>query len=280
MAGAPPEPVPEPRRRWWGLVAAATGVVAVLAALGPGSGPSSPIEPAPEMPLPPPPGAAATARSTPSSEADVSSPVAAPAGPAVGVFRAFVSGVGRGDTDAVIELLAEQLPAIEGVGTAQWPMLPTDAGLWTDGTLGHDEVAGFVGYLSASRSTTSLRGCESWADGPHAVIATCGYESTGGALTSLGGATESGHFHGVVVAGRVVGLIRHTDIGGEAWPRLAEWLGGDGEPLPASLGGPARGDELDPVYTAASAVEHRALADEMAAATLRTAPGYAVSRLH
>ncbi len=280
-AGAHPGDVPETgSRRRWSLVTAVTGVVVVLAALGLGvvPDPPSPIEAVTDVPFAAPPRAGATIPSAAVPEPDGGARAPAPRGPAVGVFRAFVSGVGRGDANAVIGLLAEELPAIDGVGTAQWPLLPTDAGLWTDGALGREEVEGFVGYLSASRSNTALAGCESWGDGPLVVIATCRYESTGGPLAALG-VVESGHLHGVIVEGRVAGMIRHTDTGRGAWQRLAEWIAGDGEPLAAPRGGVASGLVLDPVYTAASATEHRALAADMAAAERRRAPTSPVHRL-
>lgn len=82
--------------------------------------------------------------------------------PSLAAFRDFAEVVEHGDVKAALELLVDELPQIQGLGAAQWPHLPTDAGLWVDGMLDGDEVEGFVRYFSGLGA--SWTDCSIWAE--------------------------------------------------------------------------------------------------------------------
>lgn len=199
----------------------------------------------------------------------------ASAAEALGAFEAFVRAVNGGDARAVTSLLVVELPGLHGVGTSEWPLLPTDAALWVDGTLDRRRVQGFVDYLSALSGTVHLSPCESWGGGPKALLATCPYETSGGLIEALGGSPESGHLHGVMVGGRVAGMFRHGEIDMEPWHRLVEWTGLTHPERVETLGRLETRWVLDPVYTADAALAHAAFAAEMLAAMPETGAGAA-----
>ncbi len=184
-------------------------------------------------------------------------------------FEDFVASVNAGDAAAVAGRLVAVLPDLHGVGTSEWPLLPTDAGLWSAGALDRERVEGFVSYLAGLSSSIRISGCESWGGGPKALLATCAYETSGGVLERLGLPAERGHLHGVMVGTEVAGIVRHGSVDLEAWARVAEWIAVAHPEATRVLGVATTGASqwhVDAVYSADAAAIHLALAAEMASA--------------
>lgn len=183
------------------------------------------------------------------------------------VFERFVSLVNRGDSAAAAELVADELPDVVGLGVAQWPHLPTNVDLWSDGKLSHDALSGFVRYVFTTPGSVLLSECRDAADGPRVVIVTCAYATSGGVLAALGGQPEHGRVHGFMVGGKVAGTVRHGDTDTDLWERLAAWAATmDADPSGALIAVDGGRWQLDPVYNGDTAVIHESLAVEMAAA--------------
>lgn len=251
---ARPPDVP-PRPSWAQALVGALALVAAWALL---VGPGSPGGPSP---------------ADPDFEPVVPTPIVAPvpiySSPAVETFEEFVTIVDRGDTAGALELVAEELPEVLGIGTAQYPHLPTDAGLWEDGRLDRTRLKGFVGYLSALPGSVSIGDCDAFADGPRVVVVSCEYSTTGGVLAPLGQEPEMGQLFGIMVDGRVAGLVRKGDLDLGLWNRFAAWTARNNPGVKLGTADPTEKSWLlDLAYSGDSAREFHALATEMALASL------------
>ena len=188
--------------------------------------------------------------------------------PAVEVFENFLTLIDQGEGDKALPLMLDELPDVLGVGTAEYPQLPSDARWWTDGRLNRDIVARFASYVHAVPGTVSVSDCEDFADGPRVVVVSCAYASTGGALAALGLDRDDGRLFGIMVDDHVAGLFRKgaDQREGQIWHRLAEWAANhrpEAQLRAPILGG--AGWKLDLEYSSTSAREHQALALELAA---------------
>ncbi len=247
----PPPADPGRRPRWLGVILGGLAALATLALLVRPSAPpaSTALEPI-ETPEPPP---------------LVSSSFRAPA---IEVFESFLTSIDQGDGDEALSLMLDELPDVLGLGTAEYPQLPSDAGWWTDGRLNRDTVARFAGYVHAVPGSVSVTDCQDFADGRWVIVVSCAYTSTGGALAALGLDREDGRLFGIMIDDHVAGLIRKgaDQREGRLWHGLAEWAASnrpEAQLRTPILGGV--GWKLDPEYSTASAREHQALALELAA---------------
>jgi hypothetical protein len=266
----PQTPDPAPRLRWPQLTVLVVAGVAALLVAGQLAQPveSAPFAPltvaapdpgmvAPEPPPPPPP--------PPSPRAIIAAnPIESQA---VLVFEKFVTMVNRGDSRAVLELMLPELPDVVGIGTAEYPHLPTDAGLWSDGVLDEDEVEGFVRYVFTLPGSVFVSDCEAWGDGPRVTIVVCHYITSGGVLSALGQKPEGGRLYGVIAEGKVAGTFRRGGVDLDLWEQFTEWTAlHHPDRLLQTLGRIDQTPVLDPEYSGDSALEHGALAAEMAEA--------------
>lgn len=233
---------------------AIVGWLAVLAAIAFLIRPSPPPVPPPFEPIQPP---APTALTSPDYRA-----------PAVDVFENFIALIEAGNGAEALSLMVDELPDILGVGSAEYPQLPSDANWWTDGRLHRENVAQFAGYVHTVPGSVSVSDCRDFADGPRVVVVSCTYTSTGGILAPLGYEYDDGRLFGIMIDGRVAGMFRKESGRREVqiWHGLAH-LAAINRPdvqLRAPILGGA-GWKLDPVYSSASAREHQVLARELAA---------------
>lgn len=237
--------------RWLGAIVGGLAAVAIIVLL---IQPSSPPAPSSIEPIEPPETPAVASRSYPA--------------PAVGVFESFVNLIDRGDGSEALALMVDDLPDVLGVGTAEYPQLPSDAKWWTDGRLNRDNVAQFAGYVHTVPGSVSVTDCEDFSDGPQVVVVSCAYTSTGGVFAPLGYEYEDGKLFGIMIDGRVAGVVRKGSDRREAqiWHGLANWAAINRPEVrlraPILAGA---GWKLDPVYSSASAREHQALVRELAA---------------
>ena len=186
--------------------------------------------------------------------------------PAVAALETFVTAIDRGDVEAAVELLVDELPNVVGVGTAQYPHVPTDAGLWVDGVLDRVNAVGFVEYLFTVPVSVSVSECTPRAGGFQVTLVTCAYTTSGGVLAPLGQGPETGRLYGVIADEQVAGLIRVGDAQADLWARFADWVTSNHPSRsPSTVTRAESGWVFDPRYTAAGALEHRALAIAMAA---------------
>jgi hypothetical protein len=253
--GVPPPPEDAGRRPQW--LAAIVGGLAAVVAIVTIIQPSSPPPPPPLEPIEPIAPAALSRGSYPA--------------PAIEEFESFITLIDQGDGSEALSLMVDELPDVLGVGTAEYPQLPSDAGWWTDGRLNRDNVGQFARYVHAVPGSVSLTDCRDFADGPRVVVVSCAYTSTGGALAALGLDREDGRLFGIMIDERVAGLIRDGADQREVrlWHHLAEWAAinrPEAQLRTPILGGAGWKLELD--YSSASASEHQALAHELAASTL------------
>jgi len=249
----PPSESPRYRSQW---PAAIVGGLAVVGAIVTIIQPRSPLPPTPLEPI------------------DATAPAALSSGsyraPVVEVFESFMALIDHGDGSEALSLMLGELPDVLGVGTAEYPQLPSDAGWWTDGRLDRDNVRQSARYVHAVPGSVSVTDCRDFTDGPRVVVVSCAYTSTGGALAALGLDREDGRLFGIMIDERVAGLIRNGADQREVrlWHRLAEWAAINRPearlraPIPGGVGWKL---ELD--YSSASAREHQALAHELAAST-------------
>ncbi len=243
----------EPRRLPW--LVPAVGMALAVTLLAPGDV----AEPEPETMAAP-----ALAAERPIEHPHTLEPGYAVAG-SVAAFESFVEKVNRGDSAAALALLMPVLPPFEGLGVSQWPFLPTDAGLWVGGIIDQDKVEGFVRYVFNVPGSVFVSDCEAWEHGPLVVVTTCAYETNGGALLALGQRPEQGQIRALMIDHRVVGIARTGQVDLELWRGVVEWAA---EVRPERVDSVATrtsgGWALDPVYTAATAWIHGALAEELA----------------
>jgi hypothetical protein len=184
--------------------------------------------------------------------------------PAVEAAEKFVRMVNRGDSGAVLELMFADATR-PGTGTAQYPHLPTDAGLWIDGVLDGANVEGFVHYVSALPGPVEVSDCTAVAGGYIATLVGCSYRTSGGMLAALGQEPEAGRLYVVMMEDRVAGLIRPGNTNAALWDRFADWVA-QSHPngVPSILARVESGWVLDPDYSRESALEQSRLAFEMA----------------
>ncbi len=185
---------------------------------------------------------------------------------AVEAVERFVMLVNSGDSAAVHELMVDEATR-PGTGTAQYPHLPTDAGLWIDGVLDRARVEGFVRYVFALQGPVDLSDCASVAGGSETTLVGCTYTTSGGVLAPLGQKAEAGRLYVVTIGDKVAGLIRAGNADVDLWERFADWVAHSHPD--SSLSMLSRIDSewvLDPEYSHESALEQSRLALEMAAA--------------
>lgn len=265
---APPRP-PTPRELSWsrwlqplaGSVAIAILVLLTQAVSPAAPGPIDPVSVAVSTPAMVAPAATPPAKAAPF----VATPNPYPS-PAVETVETFVMMVNRGDSGAVLELMLDEATR-PGTGTAQYPHLPTDAGLWIDGVLDRARVEGFVRYVSALPGPVDVSDCACVAGGYIATLVGCSYTTSGGVLAPLGQEPGAGRLYVVMLEGRVAGLIHPGDADADLWDRFAEWVAHT-HPISALsvLGSSESGWALDPEYSRDSALEQSRLALEMAGA--------------
>lgn len=197
---------------------------------------------------------------------------------AVLAVEAFMMMVNSGDSDAVLELLLDDVTR-PGTGTAQYPHLPTDAGLWSDGVLDKSRVEGFVGYVAALPGPVNVTGCASVAGGVTTTLVGCTYTTSGGVLAALGQGPETGQLYVVTIEDKVAGLIHAGDADVDLWDRFAKWVAHTHPNLPLSrLDHVESGSIIDPEYSRQIALEQTRLASDMAAAPARRQLETRVSR--
>lgn len=185
---------------------------------------------------------------------------------AVEAAETFVMLVNRGDSGAVLELMFDDATRT-GTGTAQYPHLPTDAGLWIDGVLDRAKVEGFVGYVSALPGPVEVSDCEAVAGGYIATLVGCSYTTSGGVLAPLGQKPGAGRLYVVTIEDRVAGLIHPDDADAALWGRFADWVAHRHPNRSLSTLAPIdSGWVLDPDYSREAALEQSRLALEMAVA--------------
>lgn len=266
--GAPPEGPPPEEFSWFrwlqpvaGSMAIATFVLLTQSMLFAEPAPIDPISVAVF-----PPDVIALASTPPAKAAPfVPTPNPYPSA-AVEAVETFVMMVNRGDSDAVLELMRDEVNRT-GTGSAQYPHFPTDAGLWVDGVLDPARVEGFVGYASALPGPVDVSDCACVAGSHISRLVGCSYTTSGGVLAPLGEEPEAGRLYVVVIENRVAGLIRPGDADADLWGRFADWVA-DSQPNRSLsvLGRSESGFGLDPEYSRESAREQSRLALEMATA--------------
>lgn len=186
--------------------------------------------------------------------------------PAVEAAEKFVMMVNSGDSGAVLELMLDEVTR-PGTGTAQYPHLPTDAGLWVDGVLDRAKVEGFVGYVSALPGPIEVSECGCVAGGYIATLVGCSYATNGGVLAPLGQESDAGRLYVVMIEDKVAGLIHPDNRDADLWDRFADWVArSHPNRSPSILGRIESGGILDPEYSRESALEQSRLAFEMAVA--------------
>lgn len=186
--------------------------------------------------------------------------------PAVEAVEMFVMMVNSGDSGAVLELMVDEVTR-PGTGTAQYPHLPTDAGLWTDGVLDRARVEGFVRYVSALPGRLDVSDCASVAGGSTTTLVGCTYTTSGGVLALLGQEPEAGRLYVVTIKGKVAGLIRTGDVDADLWDRFADWVADNHPNRSLSMLDSIESRWVhDPDYSRETALEQSRLALDMAAA--------------
>jgi len=184
--------------------------------------------------------------------------------PAVEAVERFVMMVNSGDSGAVLELMLDEVTR-PGTGTAQYPHLPTDAGLWVDGVLDHAKVEGFVRYVSALPGPIEVSDCACVAGGYIATLVGCSYTTRGGVLAPLGQGPEAGLLYVAMIEDRVAGLIYPGDRDADLWDRFTDWVARNHPNRALSMVDHTEsGWILDPEYSRESALEQGRLALEMA----------------
>lgn len=186
-------------------------------------------------------------------------PASAPS-PAVTSFRRFVAAVDRGDTARTIELLRSEVPDVIGLGTASYPYVASDPGLWESGSLDTEKVIGLVEYLAALPGSVALSDCAAFADGPRVVIVSCDYSADGRVITPLGPAVQEGKIYGFMVDEAVAGMAHIGGFDRPAWNQLLRFAEQSGHAELAA--------DAEWTYSAETAQLIMALAEEMAAAPI------------